>query len=153
MSTLYTTTSLGPQTQLLPPTPHPLIPFKISVQPDIAPVTSCSYRINPILAKKVDAVLDHYLSAGLIQLSISPYSSPMVVIPKKDGNVRITANYKKLNAISSLEQLIPHVDEVLDSMGKGRIISLFDLVSSFHQITMDKDTIPLTAFCTPIRLF
>ena len=96
MSTLYTTTSLGPQTQLLPPTPHPLIPFKISVQPDIAPVTSCSYRINPILAKKVDAVLDHYLSAGLIQLSISPYSSPMVVIPKKHGTVRITVNYKRL---------------------------------------------------------
>ena len=41
----------------------------------------------------------------------------MVAIPKKDGNVRITVNYKKLNAISSLEQLpIPHVDEVLDSL-------------------------------------
>ena len=78
----------------------------------------------------------------------------MVAIPKKDGNVRITVNYKKLNAISSLEQLpIPHVDEVLDSLGKGRIISLFDLVYSFHQITIDKDIIPLAAFCTPTRLF
>ena len=54
----------------------------------------------------------------------------MVAIPKKDGNVRITVNYKKLNAISSLGQLpIPRVDEVLDSLGKGRIFSLFDLVS------------------------
>ena len=78
----------------------------------------------------------------------------MLAIPKKDGNVRITVNYKKLNAISSLGQLpIPRVDEVLDSLGKGRIFSLFDLVSSFHQITIDKDTIPLTAFCTPNRLF
>ena len=77
----------------------------------------------------------------------------MVAIPKKDGGVRITINYKKPNAISSLEQLpIPRVDEVLDSLGKGRIFSLFDLVS-FHQITIDKDTIPLTAFCTPNRLF
>ena len=78
----------------------------------------------------------------------------MVAIPKKDGKVRITVNYKKLNAISSLDQPpIPRVDEVLDSLGKGRLFSLFDLVSSFRQITIDKDTIPLTAFCTPTRLF
>ena len=76
----------------------------------------------------------------------------MVAIPKKDGGVRITINYKK--SISSLGQLpIPRVDEILDSLGKGRIFSLFDLVSSFYQIIIDKDTIPLTAFCTPDRLF
>ncbi len=132
-----------------------LMPFKITVPPDSDPVTSRPYRINnPILAKKADAVLDQYLAAGLIQHSTSPYSSPMVAIPKKDGGVRITINYKKLNAISSLGQLpIPRVDQVLDSLGKGRIFSLFDLTSSFHQITIDEATIPLTAFCTPTRLF
>ena len=58
----------------------------------------------------------------------------MVAMPKEDGGVRITVNYKKLNALSSLGQLsIPRVDEVLDSLGKGRIFSLFDLVSPFHQ--------------------
>ena len=78
----------------------------------------------------------------------------MVVIPKKDGGARITINCKKLSAISSLRQPpILRVDEILDSLGKGRIFSLFDLGSSFHQIIIDKDTIPLTAFCTPGRLF
>ena len=98
-------------------------------------------------------MLDQCLAAGLIQHSTSPCSSPMVSVPKKDGNVRLTANYNKLNAISSLGQLpIPRVDQVLDSLGKGRILSLFDLVSSFHQVTIDKDTTPLTASCTPTRL-
>ena len=80
----------------------------------------------------------------------------MVAIPKKDGNVRVTVNCKKLNAraISSFRLLlIPRVDEVLDSLGKGRIFSLFDLVSSFHQITIDKGIIPVTAFCKPTRVF
>ena len=40
------------------------------------------------------------------------------------------------------------MDQVLDSLGKGRVFSLFDLVSSFHQITAHKDTVPLTAFFT-----
>ena len=107
-----------------------LMPFKITAPPQCAPLTSPPYRINPNLAEKADAVLDQYRTAGLIQHFTSPYSSPMVAIPKKDGGVRITINYKKLNAISSLGQLpIPRVDEVLDSFGKGRIFSLFDLVS------------------------
>ena len=96
-----------------------LMPFKITVPPDSEPVTSRPYRINPILAKKADAVPDQYLAAGLIQHSTSPYSSPMVAIPKKDGGVRITINYKKPNDISCLGQLpTPRVDEVLDYMGK-----------------------------------
>ena len=59
-----------------------------------------------------------------------------MVIPNKSGGIRITVNSKKLNKIISLRQLpIPRVDQVLDSLGKGRVFSLFDLVSSFHPNT------------------
>ena len=78
----------------------------------------------------------------------------MVIISEKTGGIRLTINYKKLNNISVLGHLpIPRVDEILDKLGTGRIFFLFDLASSFHQITVHKDTIPLTAFCTPSRLF
>ena len=53
------------------------------------------------MAKEVEAILDQYLAAGLVQHSTSPYSSPLVVIPKKSGSVRIIVNYKKLNQMSS----------------------------------------------------
>ena len=106
------------------------------------------------MAKEVEATLNQCLAAGVIQHSTSPYSSPLVVIPKKYGGVRITVNYKELNQISSLSQLpIPHVDQVLDSLGKERVVSFFDLVSSFHQITAHKDKVPLTAFSTPKGLY
>ena len=107
------------------------------------------------MAKEVDATLNQYLAAGLIQHSTSPYSSPLVVMPKTPGGVLITVNYKKLNQISSLSQLpIPRVDQILDSLcSRDRVFSLFDLVSSFHQITAHKVTVPLTAFCTPTGLY
>ena len=51
-----------------------------------------------------------------------------MVIPMESGGVRITVN-KKLNHISKLGQLpIPRVDQVLDSLGSGRVFSLFDMV-------------------------
>ena len=52
-----------------------LMPFEISVQEGSAPVTFRPQRINPILVKEVDATLNQYLAAGLIQHSTSPYSS------------------------------------------------------------------------------
>ena len=77
-----------------------------------------------------------------------------MVIPKKSGGVRITVSYKKLNQISKLTQLpIPRVDQVLDSLGSGRVLSLFDLVSSFHQIKAHKDTVPLKALSTPTGIY
>ena len=45
------------------------------------------------------------------------------------------------------------MDQALDCLGSSRVFSLFDLVSSFHQITAHKDTVPLTAFCTPTGLY
>ena len=62
-----------------------LMPFEISVPEGSDPVTSRPHRLNPILAKGVDAALDHYLAAGLVQHSTLPYSSPLVVILKKSG--------------------------------------------------------------------
>ncbi|CAB1097394.1 unnamed protein product [Ectocarpus sp. CCAP 1310/34] len=118
------------------------------------PVTSRPYRVSPPVAKQVDAILDQYLTADLIQHSTSPYSSPLVVIPKKSGGVRITVNYRKLNKLCALSQLpILRVDETLDKLLKGNIYSLFDIKSSFHQITVHRDTIPLTAFVTSSGLF
>ena len=72
------------------------------------------------MAKEVDVTLNQYLAADLIRHSTSPYSSPLEVIPKKSGGVRIIVNYTKLNKISSLSQLpIPHVDQVLNSLSEG----------------------------------
>ena len=131
-----------------------VMPFTLSVPPGTKPVASRPYRINPLMQKKVDAVLDQYLAAGLIQHSTSPWASPLVIIPKNDGSVRITVNYKRLNALIDLDgQPLPRVDGILDSLYKGKIFSIFDLNSAFHQIVTDPDTVPLTAFCTPTQLF
>ena len=61
---------------------YSLRPFEILVPEGSAPVTSRSSRINPIVTKEVDAALNQYLAAGLIQHSTSLYSSSLVVIPK-----------------------------------------------------------------------
>ena len=89
-------------------------PFEIKVPPRTQPIQSHPYRLNPVLSKQVDAILDSYLAAGLIQHSTSPWPSPLVCGPKKSGGIRITVNFQKLNKVTEIPQIaIPRVDEVL----------------------------------------
>ena len=131
-----------------------LRPFEIKLPPGTQPIQSRPYRLNSVLSKQVDAILDSYLAAGLIQHSASPWSSSLVCVPKKSGGIRITVNYQKLNKVTEIPQIaIPRVDEVLDTLGGGSVFSVFDLFSGFTQLTIHPDTIPLTAFFTPNGLY
>ena len=69
-----------------------LRPFEIKVPPGTRPIQSRPYRLNSVLSKQADAILDSYLAAGLIQHSTSPWSSPLVCVPKTSGGIRITVN-------------------------------------------------------------
>ena len=94
--------------------------FETKVPPGTQPIQPLPYRLNPVLSKQADAILDSYLAAGLIQHSTSPWSSPFVCVPKKSGGIRITVNYQKLNKVTEIPQIaIPRVDEVLDTLGGG----------------------------------
>ena len=131
-----------------------LRPFEIKVPPGTHPIQSRPYRLNPVLSKQVETILDSYLAAGLIQHSTSPWSSPLVCVPKKSGGIRITVNYQKLNKVTEIPQIgIPRVDEVLDTLGGGSVFSVFDLFSGFTKLTIHPDIIPLNAFCTPNGLY
>ena len=131
-----------------------LRPFEIKVPPGTQSIQSRPYRLNPILLNQVDAILDSYLAAGLIQHSTSPWSSPLVCVSKKSGGIRITVNYQKLNKVTEIPRIaIPRVDEVLDTLGDGSVFSVFDLFSGFTQLAIHPETIPLTAFCTPNGLY
>ncbi|CAM9664497.1 unnamed protein product, partial [Ascophyllum nodosum] len=88
------------------------------------------------------------------QHSTSPWSSALVCVPKKSGGIRITVNYQKLNKVTEIPHIaIPRVDEVLDTLSGSSVFSVFDLFSGFTQLTIHPDNIPLTAFCTPNRLY
>ena len=127
-----------------------LCPFEIKVPPGTQSIQSRPYRLNPVLSKQADAILDSYLAAGLIEHSASPWSRPLVCVPKKSEGIRTIVNYHKLNKVTKIpENAIPRVDEVLDTLGVGSVFSVFYLFSGFVQLTILPDTIPLTAFCTP----
>ena len=81
--------------------------------------------------------------------SQSPYAAPMVIVLKKNGVIRITGDYRRLNEATVIPQTpFPRIDELLDTLESASFSSSFDMMSGFHQIMVGENSIPLTVFCT-----
>lgn len=76
------------------------------------------------------------------------------MVPRCDGTIHITVNYKLPNALSVVgKRLLRQIDELIDSLGKSKVVSAWDLCRGFHQIAINPDSATMTASITRRGLF
>ena len=130
------------------------LPFRIELNPGTCLIKQRPYRRNPAINAKVQIEIDKLLAAGVRRKSNFHWASPLVVVMKKDGNIRLTCNYQRLNDATIIPVLpLPSIDELLDSLGGSTVFSVLDLASGFFQAAIEPDSIPLTAVCTKTGLY
>ena len=93
------------------------------------------------------------LSKGIIEPSTSAWSSPVVLVKKRDGSTRFCIDFRKVNAVTIKDaQSLPRIDDTLDSLGDASYFFTLDLASGYWQVEVDPSDWEKTAFVTPFGL-
>ena len=121
---------------------------------DETPVSQPYRRIPPNQYKEVKEHISDLLRKGVIQESSSSYASPIVLVRKPDGSLRMCVDYRKLNSKTRRDAFpLPRIDESLDALSGAAFFSTIDLASGYHQVAMHEKDRARTAFTTPFGLY
>lgn len=121
---------------------------------DDTPIFVRNYRQPPQLRKEIQNQIDNLLKQGIIRESISPWSCPVHIVPKKadaSGKVkwRLVIDYRRLNdRIVEDKYPLPNINDILDKLGRAQYFTTLDLASGYHQVEMHPNDIEKTAFST-----
>uniref|UniRef100_A0A8C7WVL3 Gypsy retrotransposon integrase-like protein 1 n=1 Tax=Oryzias sinensis TaxID=183150 RepID=A0A8C7WVL3_9TELE len=121
---------------------------------DSTPFRERSRRLAPADIDDVRRHIQLLLSAGILKESRCPYASPIVVVRKKNGAVRMCVDYRTLNRRTIPDQYtMPRIDDALDCLTGSKWFSVLDLRSGYYQIEMAEEDKEKTAFICPLGFY
>jgi len=121
---------------------------------DARPIGKPPYRVPFALRKEMDNQIQDMLNKGVIGESLSPWSSPVILVPKKspDGTpkYRFCVDFRALNAVTQFDTYpLPLFEETVSTLHGSKYFSVLDCYSGFWQIKIAEEDKLTTAFSTP----
>jgi hypothetical protein len=118
------------------------------------PVFQRPYRAPLTKRKVIEDQIDTMMEQGIISPSSSPWASPVILVGKKDGTSRFCVDYRRLNAVTRKDKYpLPHIQDIFDTVGKGKVFSVLDLRSGYWQLPVAAEDRAKTAFTCHVGQF
>ena len=121
--------------------------LELKLKKDMDVVNKAPYQVPHAYRERLEKTMQEMMDNGIITLSKSNFNSPLVVVKKANGELRPVIDYREINkAIEPVLFPLPRISDMLNSLGKAKYLSSFDLASAFHQCSIKVADRPKTAF-------
>ena len=102
----------------------------------------------------VEEEVKKMLELGVIESSKAPFSSPVVMLRKKDGSIRFCIDFRQLNRVTVFDaEPMPNAEEIFSKLSEAKYFSKIDLSKGYWQVPLTERAKDLTSFETPKGLF
>lgn len=129
----------------------PLLKHHIDVG-NSRPLKQRHYPVSPAIEQQMFKEVDRMISLGVVEESNSAWSSPVAIVKKPNGQVRLCLDARQVNAVTVKDAYpTPLVDGIMSRLNETHFISSVDLKDAFWQIELDKESREKTAFTVPGR--
>ena len=113
------------------------------------PIRQPYRRQNPLIRQQEAEQLKEMLDNEIIRYSTSPWASPVVMVKKKDGTLRFSIDFRKLNDLTIKDpHPLPRIDDTLEALKGARYFSTLNLKSEYWQVPIKEEDKHKTAFRT-----
>ena len=126
--------------------------YDVKIDPGVKPVQHAPQNVLVALRQKVKEELDSMVAAGVITPVSEPtdWISSMVVVPKKDGRMRVCLDPRDLNrAVLREHYPCPTVEDISTRLHGARVFTVLDMKKGFWHIQLSKESSKLMCFNTP----
>ncbi|CAM4542337.1 unnamed protein product [Caretta caretta] len=118
------------------------------------PIRALPYRVSPLAKTSIDLEILDMLQMGVIRPSGNAWASPVVLVPKPDGEICFCVDYHKLNAVTRPDNYpMACTDELLEKLGWAQFISTLELTKGYWQVPLDESAKERSAFTTHVGLY
>lgn len=114
-----------------------LITHKIDTG-DHPPIKQRYYPLSPVKQMALEKELDKMLELGVVVPSTSPWNSPVVMVTKPNGDLRVCLDCRKLNSVTKADAYpLPYIHQILDNLRDAKYLTSIDLTAAYWQISYD----------------
>ena len=116
---------------------------KINVEPNVSPKFVKARTAHFAMKDVVEAEIDKMEKEGILKsVSFSDWASPIVIVPKPDGNIRICSDYKRtINPVIKNDTYPqPTPEELFSKIQEGKKFSKIDLTKAYLQLELDEES-------------
>lgn len=111
-------------------------------------------RLSSHEKSELQKIIDELKDQGIIRDCNSPYCSPIVLVKKKNGTLRLFIDYRELNEITIPDHFpLLLIEGQIDQLKDKNFFTTLDLKNAFHHVHVAPNSIKYTSFITPLGQF